>query len=133
MRGEASGSGTDYGGYFSGGSAWAEIAIEKSDGDTSGAYFDGGGAFAYVAHDHGTDDTYGGYFDGNVSTNDYAYVGFRYSGTDYKIIGGGGPINSDLNKTQILRWVEILVKWAAMVLSASPSHLILIPSLIRVM
>lgn len=32
---------------------------------------------------------YGGFFDGNQSTNDWAFVGVRNGGTDYKIIGGG--------------------------------------------
>ena len=34
-------------------------------------------------------DYYGGYFDGNQSWGDYAYVGIRIGGTNYKINGGG--------------------------------------------
>lgn len=36
-----------------------------------------------------SDEFYGGYFTGNDNTNDFAYVGLNYRGTDYKIIGGG--------------------------------------------
>lgn len=34
-------------------------------------------------------DYYGGFFDGNQNTGDWAYVGIRTGGTNYKIIGGG--------------------------------------------
>ena len=89
VYGYASGGAICRGGRFRGSGAFAYIAYQESSGDTTGGYFDGGTSYAYVASDEGTDDTYGGYFDGNTGTNDYCYVGLRYSGIDYSTNGAG--------------------------------------------
>ncbi len=89
VYGYASGGAICRGGRFRGSGASAYIAYQESSGDTTGGYFDGGTSYAYVASDEGTDDTYGGYFDGNTGTNDYCYVGLRYSGIDYSTNGAG--------------------------------------------
>lgn len=48
---------------------------------------------------------YGGYFDSKQSTGDYAWVGSRVGGTDYKIVGGGSVstlVKDNENKNRIL-------------------------------
>lgn len=48
---------------------------------------------------------FGGYFDGNQSTNDYAFVGIRNGGTDYKILGGGSVstlVKDENNQNRVL-------------------------------
>jgi len=48
---------------------------------------------------------YGGFFDSNQSTNDWAFVGIRNGGTDYKILGGGSVstvVKDDNNNNRIL-------------------------------
>lgn len=50
-------------------------------------------------------DYYGGFFDGNQNTGDWAYVGIRSSGTNYKIIGGGSVstvVKDENNQNRVL-------------------------------
>ncbi|MFN7014977.1 MAG: hypothetical protein ACK4ON_11985, partial [Bacteroidia bacterium] len=52
---------------------------------------------------------YGGYFDGNQSSNDYAYVGIRNSGTDYGILSAGTKstmVKDDEGKNRIMYCTE---------------------------
>ncbi|PSG90055.1 autotransporter outer membrane beta-barrel domain-containing protein [Aurantibacter aestuarii] len=62
------------GGYFS---VTNTANTVQSIASIAGRENGGGGAY------------YGGFFDGNQSTGDFAFVGVRFGGTDYKIIGGG--------------------------------------------
>lgn len=62
------------GGYFS---ITNTAAVTQSLASIAGKDSGGGGNY------------YGGFFDGNQSTNDYAWVGVRNGGTDYKILGAG--------------------------------------------
>lgn len=67
-----SSSGDRQAGYFTNSSSGTVQAIASIAGFTSSG-----------------NDYYGGFFNGNQSTGDYAYVGIRIGGTNYKIIGGG--------------------------------------------
>lgn len=90
--------GWNVGAVATGGQAGLYATSTTTSGDRQAGYFTntgggGGGtvqAIASVAGFTSTgNDYYGGYFDGNQSTGDYAYVGIRIGGTNYKIIGGG--------------------------------------------
>jgi hypothetical protein len=67
----------------------------SSSGNRQGGYFTSSDAsttqsIASVAGFTTTgNDYYGGFFDGNQNTGDWAYVGIRIGGTNYKINGGG--------------------------------------------
>ena len=67
-----SSSGNRQGGYFTS----SDTGTVQSIGSIAG--------FTTTGNDY-----YGGYFDGNQSTGDWAYVGIRIGGTNYKINGGG--------------------------------------------
>lgn len=76
----------------------------------AGGFFqntNGGGtveAFAEVAGLSGTA-YFGGFFDGNQSGGDYAWVGVRSGGTNYKILGGGSVstiVKDELNKKKVM-------------------------------
>lgn len=83
----------------------------SSSGDRQGGYFTSSdtGTIQSIASVAGFTNTgndyYGGFFDGNQSTGDWAYVGIRIGGTNYKINGGGSVstnVKDDNNDLRIL-------------------------------
>lgn len=71
-------------------------AVKNTTGTRQAGYFACVNSTASTANDPiallaGEDASaiYGGYFDSKANANTYAYVGLRFGGTNYKILGGG--------------------------------------------
>jgi len=103
----ASNTQTRYGGYFSNTNtagtvqATAQLAgYDNTNGFYYGGFFNGGqdGVGGFITAP-------GGDIDGDGNTTDYAWVGVRTGGTNYKIIGGGSVstiVKDENNKGRIL-------------------------------
>lgn len=86
--------------------------VKNTTGTRQAGYFSCINTTASTANDplallagQDTNAIYGGYFDSRENTSTYAYVGLRFGGTNYKILGGGSVstiVKDNTNTKRIL-------------------------------